>query len=208
MDIDSRPSGQAKAPSDVRGKLREISVRYANHNRRKPRPAFCDRRFKELLRILDYMIRHAVLPISEEESTRIVADHLHWIFGDVEAVAFQLQRRLRIHADHAERIARMKQRYWSAAKLGVKLGVTFELRQSLNVTTIAPCDVTPAERAEIVKQQNRDSHRRCRRRKGSKPRDVYLEIVASPKPWTAAGVSKATYYRHRKLAADGTKQAA
>lgn len=87
-----------------------------------------------------------------------------------------------------------------AEPLGKKLQLTAAERTSLRITTIAPCDQTPAEREaarkERKRQRDRDRRRRQRAAAGGIPRAQYEATSKSQKrPWEAEGMSKRTWYR-------------
>jgi hypothetical protein len=67
----------------------------------------------------------------------------------------------------------------------------------LNITTIRAFDVTPDQMAERRKGQQRERMARLRlkRRKGALPKP---EPLGKTKPWTAFGMSRATWYRRGK----------
>jgi hypothetical protein len=91
-----------------------------------------------------------------------------------------------------------------AQELGNKLQLTAALRTKLGITTIAPCDQTPEQRAAARKERRRNSDRDRRRRKreekGGPTRKQWLaaNTVSKLKPWEMEGVSRATYYRRRE----------
>jgi hypothetical protein len=83
-----------------------------------------------------------------------------------------------------------------ARLLGEKLGLLNHERIALGLRTIAPIDMTDDQLQEQRRKRKQASEQRRRRAKGVKPREVYLSnSLAKLKPWKAAGVSRATWYR-------------
>ena len=66
-----------------------------------------------------------------------------------------------------------------------------------NRKAIGTIDMTPEERKQKRKLRDRDRKRSARRANGLTSRDQYLATNSKSrrKPWEAAGVSRATYYR-------------
>lgn len=89
-------------------------------------------------------------------------------------------------------------RRWRADKLAWRLQLIEADRTALRITTIGSIDVGKAERIQRRKERNKLAKAERRRAKGAKPRAQYLAAVKAPKPWTAAGISRATWYRMRQ----------
>ena len=91
---------------------------------------------------------------------------------------------------------------WRADKLGARLNLTDADRRRLRITTIGAVDRTKAERIADRKQRKREAERARRRARGTRPRKQYeAASLSATKPWLAAGCSRATWYRHARLAA-------
>jgi hypothetical protein len=93
-------------------------------------------------------------------------------------------------------------RCWSADELAEELGLTFELRMALGVTTIGAIDYDKAKREgrRAANSQKRSEGRR--RKQGAKPRAEYeAKSAARSKPWRALGISESTYYRRKRKSA-------
>ena len=80
-----------------------------------------------------------------------------------------------------------------------------EKRTRLKLRTIGAYDMTKQERRQIAKETKREQDRLRQRQKrksqGRKDRASYeAESVEALKPWEAAGVSRATWYRNRETA--------
>ncbi|MGY4193382.1 hypothetical protein [Bradyrhizobium sp. USDA 4520] len=88
--------------------------------------------------------------------------------------------------------------------VGERLKLTYDDRERLGISTIGPCDVHPEEREERRLEKRRLSAEAGRRAKGCKPRKDWLaeHSASRTKPWIAEGISRATYYRRKKGAAD------
>ncbi|MDE3811656.1 hypothetical protein I7I49_15375 [Sinorhizobium meliloti] len=81
------------------------------------------------------------------------------------------------------------------------ISVTFAERSKLGLKTIGACDMTEAARRALAKQIKRANDRERQKVKresaGRKGRESWLEenSLSRTKPWDAAGVSRATWYR-------------
>jgi hypothetical protein len=96
--------------------------------------------------------------------------------------------------------AKATRRRCSADALAKFLGVTYERRQRLRITTIGAIDVSERGRKELRKRQNRRAHERRRRANGVRPRAEYRATSRTAcKPWEAAGMSRRTWYRKRAV---------
>jgi hypothetical protein len=78
-------------------------------------------------------------------------------------------------------------------ELGLRLRLTNAERERHRLWTIRPFDMTAQQLRDQRKRKDRQ-----RKRLKRKSRDKYLEEVTAPKPWTALGISRATYYRRRE----------
>lgn len=87
---------------------------------------------------------------------------------------------------------------WRADKLAWRMRLTAADRSALRITTIGAIDMSRAERARRRKLVNTIAKVAARRAKGIKPRAEYLASVLKPRPWEAAGVSRATWYRGQR----------
>jgi hypothetical protein len=83
----------------------------------------------------------------------------------------------------------------SADNLARFLGVTYEQRQQLGLTTVGSINVKRRARKELRKRENRIAHERHRRALGMRPQSQSLSRL---KPWEAEGVSRRTWYRRNK----------
>lgn len=105
----------------------------------------------------------------------------------------------------AEIIARVvaNPRRWRADTLAAKLGLTAADRARWQITTIGAIDLLKEQRAARRRERDRARKRRNRRAAGAQPRAEYLASikVGAKRPWEAAGVSRATWYRQQKAAA-------
>jgi hypothetical protein len=86
-----------------------------------------------------------------------------------------------------------------AEELGHLIQLRDAERDGLKIRTIAPCDLTPAERK--AKKRKRDRERRSlkRRAAGAIPRAQYLaQSKSRSQPWLAEGISRRTWERQRR----------
>jgi hypothetical protein len=90
-----------------------------------------------------------------------------------------------------------------ADALGARLRLTDDERTYLRITTIGACDVNKAERQHRRRLRKRERDRTKaatkRRKRGAKPRAVYLaQSLSASAPWKSEGVSRRTWERRRK----------
>lgn len=100
-------------------------------------------------------------------------------------------------------VSRGRKYMLGAESVAKMLHVTMKERDELGLKTIGACDVSEEERKAISKRikQERDRIRQQQNRqaKGIVPRGSYEASSAENlKPWIAAGVSRATWYRQRE----------
>lgn len=93
--------------------------------------------------------------------------------------------------------AALKPRRWRADRLAWRLKLNSLDRAALRITTIGAIDLDTKARAERRRQRDIARKAALRRANGAKPRAEYVAAVASLKPWIAAGLSRATWYRRR-----------
>jgi hypothetical protein len=87
----------------------------------------------------------------------------------------------------------------TARELGKRLGLTNAEREALKLWPFLPIDKTKEELAEIARARRNNRRRERARAAGVRTRATYLtELTGRPKPWIAAGMSRAAYYRKRK----------
>jgi hypothetical protein len=101
-----------------------------------------------------------------------------------------------------ERLNARKPYRYTSAKLAHLFDVTWERKQRLGIETIAAPD-TPADIIAAAKARRRESNRKYshdqRRRLGKPTRAQYLASIKGKEPWVAEDISRATYYRRRRL---------
>jgi hypothetical protein len=86
----------------------------------------------------------------------------------------------------------------TADYLAKTLGVTYEVRQRLGLTTIGSIDVDKEGRKERRKRRDREAKERKRRARGAKPRAEYeANSLCKAKPWVAEGISRRQWYRRQ-----------
>jgi hypothetical protein len=91
-------------------------------------------------------------------------------------------------------------RLWSARALAIQLNLTEAERRALKVHTIGSVDMTPEERQQQRKLQDRARKRKARRTKGAKSRQRWLAANSKSreKPWLELGMGRSAYYKHLK----------
>jgi hypothetical protein len=99
--------------------------------------------------------------------------------------------------------ASITRKHLSADNLARFLGVTYEQRQALRLTTIGSVNVGKRARKELRKRHDRMAKERKRRASGARPRTEY-EANSTAAKARAEGVSRMTIYR-RKRAAEQAK---
>lgn len=195
--MQSRPS-----PQQIAARKAEIARRYkrkAKNNRPRTIAAI---RISELTRLFDHRYSRMFLPESDDAllAVRIMAHHMgalpdaarrvtSWVMTCAPWMPFAERERL------ISEVTECPLR-WRAVKLGWKLRLTDHERVTLKIRTIAPYDLSPAELARRRKESNRQAKVRARRQKGMKARAQYLATTKG-KPWIAAGISRATWYRRQ-----------
>src|SRR5262249_17511708 len=87
----------------------------------------------------------------------------------------------------------------SADDLAEFLGVTYEQRQALHLTTIGSVNVKKRARKELRKLRDRKAKERKRRASGVLARTEYeANSLSIAQPWRERGMSRATWYRQNK----------
>jgi len=115
-------------------------------------------------------------PISREEQARIPT------ITEAEAAAI---------TEEASRTPK----YLKADNLARFLGVTYEQRQALRLTTIGSINVGKRARKELRKLRARKALIAKRRAAGMRPQS---ESLSATKPWEKLGMSRAAWYRRNK----------
>jgi len=87
----------------------------------------------------------------------------------------------------------------SGKVVGQRLNLTNAERESFQLWTISPADMTNKQMAEQRKVKQRLRERRRRQKSGAKTRREWLAASRTGrKPWLNEGVSRATWYRRRQ----------
>jgi hypothetical protein len=92
-------------------------------------------------------------------------------------------------------------KHLSADNLAKFLGVTYEQRQALRLTTIGSINVGKRARKELRKRNDRLAKEHKRRALGMRPQS---ESLSATQPWRELGISRRTWERHRNKARDAT----
>jgi hypothetical protein len=94
----------------------------------------------------------------------------------------------------AEKVAAAPYKY-KADTLGSRLRLTDTERTALHITTIRAVNVSAVEMAARRKQRDRERKRVARLRR----RVTTPEPASRSRPWQVSGISRATWYRRRKV---------
>jgi hypothetical protein len=189
----SRPT-----PQTVKAKHHEIAVRY------KRVVSMATIRAAEIDRLVVARYGHE-LPDDDSgrDDVRLMVHHLAQISGDAHRrittwIAKRAPWMSPLEAGRLTEAALAKPLRWRAEKLGEAFRLTDAERTRLKIRTIAPIDVTPAEIAKRRKQRDRERKAAARRAAGAQQRKQYeAAAVGHGKPWIAAGVSRASWYRRQ-----------
>src|SRR5262249_18031434 len=101
--------------------------------------------------------------------------------------------------------ASITRKHRTADNLARFLGVTYEQRQRLGLTTIGSVNVKRTDRREIRRIRDKVKHRDKRRAAGVRPRDEYeANSLSRTQPWRERGMSRRTWERHRNKARDAS----
>jgi hypothetical protein len=84
---------------------------------------------------------------------------------------------------------------WRADTVAKYLGITYQQRQALGLTTIGSIDVGKRARKVLRKRADRLYQERRRRAQGARPQSESLSVT---QPWRKLGMSRAAWYRRNK----------
>lgn len=137
---------------------------------------------------------------SGRDDIRLVVDHLASLAHPARAITKWLETWApwMTLAEHRETIAAgiANQRNWKADALAWRLGLTYQERSMLGITTIGAIDMSRAQREKRRKEKDRARQAAKRRAAGVVPRERYERAsVEKSKPWLAEGISRRTWYR-------------
>jgi hypothetical protein len=96
--------------------------------------------------------------------------------------------------------ASITRKHLSADNLARFLGVTYQQRRALGLTTIGSVNVKKRARQELRKRANRLIQERKRRALGARPQS---QSLSRTKPWRELGMSRAVWYRRNKARRKG-----
>jgi hypothetical protein len=91
--------------------------------------------------------------------------------------------------------ASITRKHLSADNLARFLGVTYEQRQALGLTTIGSINVKKRARKELRKRRDKLNKERKRLAAGARPQS---QSLSRTQPWRELGVSRAAWYRRNK----------
>jgi hypothetical protein len=127
---------------------------------------------------------------------------------DAAGALMEAAKRMRgiITAEQAEEVieeADAVSKCRTADALGRYLGLTDEMRTTLEIHTIGSADISKQQREKRGKKQKRERERKRRRKQGMKPRPAYLAVnaISRRQPWIDEEISRRTWYYRRKSAA-------
>jgi hypothetical protein len=179
-------------------------VRYIGHRRgrRKSNPFdICAKRRREI-------VLHARLveaADSEDFSRWLIA----WIWHNQKAIdpiwaVMEAAKRMggkvtEIEASAITEEASTTRKHLSADNLARWLGLTYDQRQELRITTIGSINVRKGARKELRKRRWRLNAERRRRDRGMRPQ---CQSLSRLKPWETEGMSRAKWYRKNKARRD------
>ncbi len=183
----------------------EIKRRYRRRATPRTKPQFASLRLRDLTKLIRG--RHGIeLPNDDTGQllVEIAAHHLAMLNGspvdrinrwvDLWAPWYRIGDLAELRVE----VLRHPKR-WKADQLAWVLSLTEQDRRVMGITTIGAIDMGKRERMARRRQRARARRMATHRANGVKPRDEYLASVAKPKPWIAAGVSRATWYRRKPL---------
>jgi hypothetical protein len=187
----------------IEARRAEIAREYRRRRRRKrAKPTLAELRRRDLMRI--FRFRYGLALPDDDAGRHDAALMLRHIAANRSGARKRMIAWLELWAPWAD-TGRMiadalaaPRKLLSADELAAALGLTAAARRRLGVTSIGAIDETRADRAAHRRERARLAKERKRRAAGAVPRAVYLEQCrARPKPWIAAGISRATWYRQR-----------
>jgi hypothetical protein len=174
----------------------------SRHGRRKSNPFdICAQRKREIV-LHARLVRAAD---SEDFSRWLIA----WVWHNRQAVdqiwsVMNAARNMGREITEAEASAiteeaSITRKHLSADNLARFLGVTYEQRQKLGITTIGSTNVKKRARKELRKRRWRLNAERRRRGLGMRPQ---YESLSATRPWRELGMSRRTWYRKNKPRTD------
>lgn len=172
----------------------------------KARPPQVYRRLREVEAILEDNYGGKQLPNDDagRADLFIVAQHIYGLGGDVVRHVKDFAAMWASWLSPAEARTLIEEviarpRKWKADSLAKEMGVTKEQRDRLlgGLTTIGAIDCTAKQRKRLRRKRRAGDCAARRLADGAKP---HAESAEQTKPWEAAGMSRRTWYRHRKMA--------
>jgi hypothetical protein len=205
-ELRKRNDPQARA---MKAKLAEIDKRHAKPRRERDPLPFAALRMRELEAIFeDRYGQHLPDDEAGRDCALIAAHHLANLpRGDQATNVIKWLARWapwmsQYEMDALSSKAIERNIKWKADTLGKRLGLTDQDRSRLCITTIGAIDCNKRARNNRRKQAKRTHNERVRRAEGAVPRVEYeANSLSRQKPWEAEGISRRTWYRHRRQAA-------
>jgi hypothetical protein len=95
--------------------------------------------------------------------------------------------------------------HMSADGLARYVGLPYRDRTRLKITVIGACDVSKQERVDLRRQRDRAYQEQKRRERGARPQ---TQSLSQTRPWEAAGMSRAQWYRQQTMRRETVSSAA
>ena len=136
----------------------------------------------------------AALPALIEEAGGLAATNCEARVVTWSSISLPLMKRAEVRACLAEARERNARRklHWSAGRLGDLLRLSIAERETLDIRTIWPAEVTKAEFQAYTRARDAARKKAHRTAAGARPQEHSAE---RERPWTALGMSRRTYYR-------------
>jgi hypothetical protein len=187
-------------PNNVRGKRREVALRYGRARRRSGDTTnhIGRQRLRDLNRFFHHRYGSPMLPDDDSgrEDLAVALDHIVWRSdGAVVVKTWVRSWAPWISDSDLETMVDAAGRRWTATALGTHLGLTDDERTELKITTIAPRGLTEAEWKAIRKSRKRKRDRDTKRRKRNKAKADRAMVKSSrvddvqallPRGWISA----------------------
>jgi hypothetical protein len=193
----------AKSEQNKRAALREIAMRYRWAIRRLP---IASLRMRDLMALMHHRYgSNEPMPDTKRaiDLIFVAINHMVGMAGDPKVRVANWCAQWCPWLPTGDAVTMFKNailspRRWTADKLGSKLDLRECERVACKIKTIGAIDCTKEQRVERRRIANTAAKAAARAAKGSKPRAEYLaKSVTAAKPWVAAGVSRATWYRNK-----------
>jgi len=183
--------------------------------RRNPDGAFTTFRMSELYRYFNW--RYGAAPLPDDDDGRDSIRLVFQVLSTTTSPGHRMVDVARIWAPWlpADELAALvadvvaHPRRFKADTIAVRLGITKQIRDELDLRTIGACDETAEQRKIRRVEAQRLTNEQKRRAAGALTRAQIRERCKNrPLPWRDDGVDRSTWYRRKKRAALALKAAA